>query len=173
MAHDLRVLLRWIAGRADQPTAVILDSRTLQSTPESGARAGWDGATRRNGSTTHTAVDTLGHLLDLLITPATTNDRAAVGELTAAVQAITSGSIDVAFVDDGDNGPNARAAAEANGIALVAVTLPEAKRGFGLLPRRWVVERSFAWAARFRRLTRDYNGCRRRCGGCMLLPSAV
>lgn len=136
---------------------MILDSRTLQSTPESGARAGYDGAKRRKGSTTHTAVDTLGHLLDLVVTPATTNDRAAVGELIAAVQAVTGGSVEVAFVDDGYNGPNAKAAAETNGITLVAVTLPEAKRGFVLLPRRWVVERSFAWAARFRRLTRDYE----------------
>ena len=157
MTHDLRVLLRWAAGRRGQPTAAILDSRTLQSSPESGDRATWDGAKRRKGSKTHIAVDTLGHLLELVVTPAKTNDRAVVGELTAAVQAATGGSVQVAFVDDGYNGPNAAEAARANGIELIAVTLPEAKRGFVLLPRRWVVERSFGWVARFRRLTRDYE----------------
>jgi transposase len=61
--EDLRTLLREYAGRKGQPTAVILDSRTLQSAPESGARAGYDGSKRRKGSQVHPAVHTLGHLL--------------------------------------------------------------------------------------------------------------
>src|SRR3954447_25423277 len=63
MVHDLRVLLREFAGRKKRPTAAILDSRTLQSTPESGHRAGYDGAKRRKGSKLHLSVDTLAHLL--------------------------------------------------------------------------------------------------------------
>ena len=63
LVHDLRVLLRVAQGRKEQPSAAILDSRTLQSSPESGKRAGYDGAKRRKGSKTHMAVDTLGHLL--------------------------------------------------------------------------------------------------------------
>ena len=155
MVHDLRVLLRWTQGRADHPTAVILDSRTLQSSPESGARGRWDGAKKRNGSKTHVAVDTLGNLLALLVTPAKTNDRVPVAELTAAVQAETGSSVEVAFVADGYTGPKPATAAREHGIELVVINLPEAKRGFVLLPRRWVVERSFGWAARFRRLARD------------------
>src|SRR5262245_19378140 len=68
VVHDLRALLRWADGRADVPTAVILDSRTVQSTQESGGRAGYDGYKRRKGSKTHAAVDTLGHLLALHVT---------------------------------------------------------------------------------------------------------
>src|SRR5919205_976433 len=105
MVHDLRVLLRLSEGRAPAPTAAILDSRTLQSTPESGHRGGWDGHKRRKGST---------------------------GERPAEE-------------------------AEAHGIRLEVVKHEEAKRGFVLLPRRWVVERDFAWALRFRRLVEDFE----------------
>jgi hypothetical protein len=68
--HDLRALLRWSEGRADAPTAVNLDARTVQNTPESGGRAGWGGHKRRKGSKTDAAVDTLGHPLALRVTPA-------------------------------------------------------------------------------------------------------
>ncbi len=157
MVHDLRELLRWGEGRADEPTAVILDSRTVQSTPESGGHAGYDGYKRRKGSKVHAAVDTLGHLLALHVTPANAQDRDQVGVLAEAVQDATGGTVEIAFVDQGYTGPRPEASAAAHGIELVVVSLPRAKRGFVLLPRRWVVERSFAWAARFRRLARDYE----------------
>ena len=157
IVHDLRALLRWADGRADDPTAVILDSRTVQSTPESGARAGYDGYKRRKGSTTHAAVDTLGHLLALHVTPANEQERDQVAILAAAVQEATGDAVEIAFVDQGDTGDETAADAAAHGIRLEVVKLPEAKRGFVLLPRRWVVERSFAWVARFRRLARDYE----------------
>ena len=101
------------------------------------------------------AVDTLGRLLALHVTPANADDRAQVERLAKAVQAATSDSVEVAFVDQGYTGEKPAAAARKHGIALEAVKLPEAKRGFVLLPRRWVVERSFAWATRFRRLVKD------------------
>lgn len=157
IAHDLRELLRVAAGRNPQPTAAILDSRTLQSTPESGARAAYDGAKRRKGSKVHAAVDTLGHLLALHVTAASEQDRAQVAELAAQVQAATGESVELAFADQGYTGESAAEQAQAHGIRLEVVKLDEAKRGFVLLPRRWVVERSFAWAARFRRLARDYE----------------
>src|SRR2546429_860519 len=97
MVHDLRVLLRLAKGRTEQPSAAIFDSRTLQSSPESGARAGYDGAKRRKGSKVHLAVDTLGHLLALHVTPANEQDRAQVGELAAAVQEVTGDSVELAF----------------------------------------------------------------------------
>ena len=104
------------------------------------------------------AVDTLGHLLALHVTPASADDRAEVGRLAKTVQAATGGSVELAYVDQGYTGDTPAKAAEDQGIRLEVVKLPEAKRGFVLLPRRWVVERSFAWATRFRRLVKDYEG---------------
>lgn len=157
LSHDLRTLLRLAGGRQPQPRAAVLDSRTLRSTPESGHRAGYDGAKRKRGSKVHLAVDTLGHLLALHVTPATVDDRAEVGRLAEAVQAATGETVELAFVDQGYIGQTPAAAAQAHGIRLEVVRLPEAKRGFVLLPRRWVVERSFAWAMRCRRLVKDYE----------------
>jgi transposase len=157
MAHDLRAILRVVLEKAEQPSAAIYDSRTVQSTPESGERAGYDGYKRRKGSKIHIAVDTLGHLLALKVTPANEQDRDQVAELTQAVQEATGESVQVAFVDQGYTGQNPSAAAAEHGVRLEVVKLDSAKRGFVLLPRRWVVERSFGWAARFRRLARDYE----------------
>jgi transposase len=157
IAHDLRAVLRIAQGRQEMPTAAILDSRTLQSTVESGARAGYDGAKRRKGNKVHLAVDTLGHLLALCVTAANEQDRAQVAELADRVQAETGETVEIAYVDQGYTGENAADAAAEHGIQLEVVKLPEAKRGFVLLPRRWVVERSFGWMSRFRRLARDYE----------------
>ena len=157
IANDLRAVLRIAEGRNEQPTAAIFDSRTLQSTPESGARAGYDGAKRRKGNKVHLAVDTLGHLLALHVTSADQQDRAQVAELANRVQEETAETVEVAFVDQGYTGENAADAAAEHGIKLEVVKLSTTKRGFVLLPRRWVVERSFGWMARFRRLARDYE----------------
>lgn len=157
MVHDLRAILRLAKGRKEQPRAAIFDSRTLQSTPESGERAGYDGHKRKKGSKTHIAVDTLGHLLALYVTPANEQDRAQVEELARQVQDVTEQSVEVAFVDQGYTGDEPAQAAQSQGMELLVIKLPEAKRGFVLLPRRWVVERSFGWMARFRRLARDYE----------------
>ncbi|MEK7329054.1 MAG: IS5 family transposase [Chloroflexota bacterium] len=157
MVEDLRVLLRLAAERNDVPSAMILDSRTVQSTPESGSRAGYDGHKKRKGSKVHIAVDTLGHLLALKVTAASEQDRAQVEALAQAVQHVTGDHVELAYVDQGYTGETSAAAAAQHGIKLVVVKHAKAKRGFVLLPRRWVVERSFAWTARFRRLARDYE----------------
>jgi len=157
MAHDLRAILRLVQDRQADPSAIIIDSRTLQSTPESGARAGFDGHKKRKGSKVHIAVDTLGHLLALRVTPANEQDRAQIAELAKAVQEVAEQKVELAFVDQGYTGSEPAEAAAQEGIQLEVVKHHEAKHGFVLLPRRWVVERSFAWAARFRRLARDYE----------------
>jgi transposase len=157
IVHDLREVLRLADGRKQSPSAAIIDSRTMQSTPESGGRAGYDGAKRRKGSKVHLAVDTLGHLLALCVTAADEQDRDQVAELAKQVQAETGETVEIAFVDQGYTGERAAEAAQEHGIKLEVVKLPTAKRGFVLLPRRWVVERSFGWMARFRRLARDYE----------------
>ncbi len=173
LVRDLRMLLREIDGRNPQPRAAIFDSRTLQSSPESGSRAGYDGHKRRRGSKVHLAVDTLGQLLALLGTPANAQDRAQVAELAQKVQEATGDSVEVAFVDQGYTGQQTAEDAKAEGIRLEVVKLPTAKRGFVLLPRRWVVERSNAWMARFRRLVRDYERLPETLAGLHFLAFAI
>ena len=104
MVHDLRIRLCLSEGRASNPTAAILDSRTLRSTPESGTRAGYDGAKRKKGTKVHAAVDTLGHLLALHISPANEQDREQMGELAQAIQEETGESVELAYVDQGYSG---------------------------------------------------------------------
>jgi transposase len=157
MVHDLRVLLRLSEGRAPEPTAAILDSRTLRSTPQSGHRGGYDGAKRKKGSKVHAAVDTLGNMLALHVSPANEQDRGRVEQLAEALQEATGESVELAYVDQGYTGEKAAEEAETHGMRLEVVRHQEAKRGFVLLPRRWVVERDFAWASRFRRLAKDYE----------------
>lgn len=157
IAHDLRLLLRLDAKREPDPTAVILDARTLRSTPESGGRAGYDGLKRKKGSKVHAAVNTLGHLLALHVTPANEQDRAQIAALAEAIQEATGESVKLAYVDQGYTGEKPAQEAASHGIQIEVVKHSEAKRGFVLLPRRWVVERSFAWATRFRRLAMDYE----------------
>src|SRR3954451_6280786 len=114
IVHDLRAVLRCAAGRGPEPTAVILDGRTIQSTPESGGRAGYDGDKRRRGSQGPIAVDppgdllgladTLGHLLAWHVTPADEQERAQVEVLAEAVQEVTGESVELAYVDQGYTG---------------------------------------------------------------------
>lgn len=157
IAHDLRAIVRFVEERDPRPTAAILDARTLQSTPESGARAGYDGHKKKNGSKVHIAVDTLGNLLALMVTAANEQERAQVAELVERMQEATDGTVELAYVDQGYTGEEAAEEAEARGVRLEVVKLQKAKRGFVLLPRRWVVERTFAWLGRSRRLARDYE----------------
>ncbi len=173
MVHDLRQLLRLAEGRNADPSAAILDSRTLQSRPESGARAGYDGAKRKKGNEVHVMVDTLGHLLALRVTAADAQDRAQVGAWAEQVQAVTGESVNLVSVDQNYTGEQPAQDAAAQGLQLHVVKWPEAKRGFVLLPRRWVVERSFAWATRFRRLAKDYERLPETLAGLHFLAFAV
>src|SRR5262245_10312628 len=155
LGRDRRLVLRRAADRPAPPSAAILEARTLPSTPARGARAGDDGQKRRTGAQGHAAVETLGQLLARLLPPANEQERAPVEELASAVQALTGEPVELAYVDQGDPGAEPATAAAAPGLPWAVVKLPEAKRGCVLLPRRWVVERGFAWPTRFRRLARD------------------
>jgi transposase len=157
IVHDLRMMLRVFVNKDEQPTAAIFDARTLQSTPESGGRAGFDGHKKKNGSKVHVAVDHMGNLLALHVTAADEQERALVGELAKKVQEATGQKVAVAYVDQGYTGTAAEELAAEQGIELIVVKHTEAKHGFVLLPRRWVVERTFGWMGRFRRLARDYE----------------
>jgi len=157
IVHDLRVLLRLSKERVSDPTAAILDSRTLRSTPESAPRGGYDGHKSKKGSKVRAAVDTLGHLLALRVSPANKDDRSEVRKLCEEIQEATGEHVELAYVDQGYTGERAAGFAAEHGIRLEVVKHEEAKRGFVLLPRRWVVERDFAWASRFRQLVKDYE----------------
>lgn len=157
IAHDLRIVERVLKERDQNPSAVILDGRTLQSMPESGSRAGYDGAKRKQGTKIHAAVDTLGNLLALTVTPGNVQERDQVGELSQKIKELTNGRVKLAYVDQGYTGERAAKAAAEHEIELEVIKHTEAKKGFVLLPRRWVVERTFGWLGRHRRLTRDYE----------------
>lgn len=157
MTHDLREIMRFGQARKKTPSGIVLDARVLKSSVESGHRGAWDGHKRMKGSKIHIAVDTLGHLLAAVVTPANENERKQVQELAKQVQEVTGESVEIAWVDQGYTGSAAEEAAAEHGIDLVVVKHEEAKRGFVLLPRRWVVERSFAWMSRCRRLVKDYE----------------
>ena len=105
----------------------------------------------------HVAVDTLGHLLAAVATPANEQDRAQGGVLAEEVQVALGQSVTPAYADQGYTGEQPAQAAEAHGIDLQVVKLGHTTRGFVLLPRRWVVERSLNWSARYKRLARDYE----------------
>ena len=132
MAGDLRAVLRMAAEREPEPSAVILDSRRLRSSPESRARVGYDGARRKPGSMLHLAVNTPGHVVALHVTPANADDHGEVGRLTSAAQTEVDGRVEKAFADQGYTDENAAAAAR-------------------------LTERSFAWTTRCRRLVRDHE----------------
>lgn len=100
-------------------------------------------------------------------------DRAQVEALVKQVQAVTGENVEIAFVDQGYTGAQAAHDAAQHGIKLEVVKLPEAKKGFVLLPRRWVVERSFAWTPRFRRLVRDYERLPETLAGLHFLAFAI
>jgi transposase len=145
----------------------------LQASSESGQRAGDDGAKRTQGSKVHIAVDSLGQLLALRVTAANEQDWAQVKELAARVQEVTDQSVELAFVDQAYTGEQTAQDAAVHGITLEVVKLPEAKKGFVLLPRRWVVEWSFAWATRFRHLARDYERLPETLAGLHFLAFAI
>jgi transposase len=128
MVNDLRSIIRVAQGRKGQPSAVILDGRTLQSTCESGPRAGYDGYKRKKGSKVHMAVDTLGQLLAVHVTPANEQERAQVGELARRVQQATGKTVKVAFADQGYMGEEPAQAALDEGIELHVIKLAEAKK---------------------------------------------
>ena len=156
-AHDLRELVRLKEGKNARPTAAILDGRVLRSTPESGHRAGYNGHKRTKGSKVHLAVDTLGLLLAIVVTPASVDGARPSRSSSARSRRRRARASSSRTSTRATRARRYAEAAAKEGVRLEVVSLPEAKRGFVLLPRRWVVERSFAWSARFKRLAKDYE----------------
>jgi hypothetical protein len=117
IVDDLRAVLRLAQGRNEEPSAAIFDSRTLHSSPRCvGIALATVEPARRKESKVHLAVDTLGHLLALQITPTNEQDRAQVGQLAAAVQGVTGHSVELAIVDQGYTSDEPAQAAQEQGM---------------------------------------------------------
>jgi len=122
MVSDLRSVIRVVQVRQSQPSAIVLDGRTLQSSCESGPCAGYDGYKSKRGSKIQMAVDTLGHLLAVHVTPADEQERAQVGVLCDAVQQVTGETVKLAWADQGYTGDNSQQAVQTHGIACRSST---------------------------------------------------
>lgn len=165
----VRRQLRAALGRAPTPTAGSIDSQSIKTGP--GARdTGYDGGKHVKGRRRHLVADTEGFILTASITPANRSEQKEADLLLAAVSKRFP-TIAKLWVDGGYAGEPLRAAAAAKGIVLEVVH-KLATPGFTVLPRRWVIERAFAWLTRYRRLARDYEVTATSAAGFVYLASA-
>lgn len=153
MYHALLVLARQAAGREPQPTAGIVDSQSVK-TSESGGPRGYDAGKKINGRKRHVLVDTLGFLLRGIVHAANVQDRDGLALLLTCIRRRFP-FLGLLFADGGYQGEVAASAAHQERVALAIVKRSDHAAGFVLLPKRWIVERSFAWFGRNRRLARD------------------
>lgn len=153
----LRALVRQAAGKRSRPTAAILDSQSVKSDPH-GGEVGYDAGKRIKGRKRHILVDTLGLLLGICVTPASTPEREGGQKLLAR----TLGWfiwLRLMWVDSGYTGEAFARWVKTlrRKLKVEVVKRSDDMRGFKVLPRRWVVERTFGWLMRHRRLVRDYE----------------
>jgi transposase len=155
--HDLlRGKVRERAGRAAEPTAAIIDAQVVKASSNvPDASQGYDAGKRTKGRKRHIATDTLGLLLALVITAASVQDTNG-GKDVATGLAAAHPSVAAGWVDGGYKKQFLEHAA-AKGISFQVVSKPGGQKGFAVLPRRWVVERTFGWLVLHRRLVRDYE----------------
>jgi putative transposase len=155
LTDTLRADLRLELGRAPGPSAGIIDSQSVATGPGGGA-VGFDAGKEVKGRKRHLVVDTLGTVLAVLVTPASVQDPAAAPELLAQAKA-KSARLARVWGDRRYRGPAVARAARALGLALEIVVPPTGQRGFRVQAKRWIIERTFAWLGRYRRLARDWE----------------
>ena len=157
MIDALRGPVRVLEGRQEAATAAVLDSQTVRTT-ESGGPSGYDAGKKIKGRKRHVAVDTIGLPLALQVHAADVQDRDGAPAVIAALMA-TMPSVAKVFADGAYGGPKLATtwAAIPSAPALDIVRKPQGQQGFAVAPRRWVVERFFAWLGRCRRLAKDYE----------------
>ncbi len=156
--HTLRICVRKEAGKRAEPTAAILDSQTVRSADHAGER-GYDGAKQTKGRKRHVLVDTLGLLLWVMVTPADVGERAgAAGFLPKALAWFRW--LRCIWADQGYAGEQFEAWVASHrktGTLRMEIVSKIYPRRFSVLPKRWIVERTFGWLVRNRRLVRDYE----------------
>jgi transposase len=153
--EELRAQVRAAAGRKPQPTAAVIDSQSIRAADTvPRASRGWDNAKKVNGRKRHIAVDTIGLVLDVVITAASVQDREAARPLLWNLHRACR-HVRLVWADAGYTGKLATWAATLK-ITLQIVSKRD-PHTFEVLPRRWVVERTFAWISKHRRTTRDYE----------------
>ena len=153
----LRAHVRKAHGKRSRPTAAILDSQSVKSDGHGGA-VGYDAAKQIKGRKRHLLVDTLGLVLGTLVTPASTPERAGAQALLGRVLGWFTW-LRLLWVDGGYSGPAFAQWVQGQRpkLKVEVVKRSDDARGFMVLPRRWVVERTFGWLMRQRRLVRDYE----------------
>ena len=155
MRHHLVVMLRESAGREPSPTAAIIDTQSVKTT-ESGGPRGYDAAKKVMGRKRHVAVDTQGLLLGVVVHAASIQDANGAGDLLRRIKPLYCW-LRTVFADGGYNRVSALLACFLLGLTLVIVRRIPGTRGFVVLSRRWVVERTLGWLGRWRRLSKDYE----------------
>jgi transposase len=157
LVDRLRGRLRVAWDRADLPTAGSIDSQSVKAADTVGAASrGYDGGKKINGRKRHIAVDTLGLLLTVIVTAASVQDRDGAFRLLALLRERFS-TITLVWADGGYAGRLVSWACQVLTLTLTIVKRSDDTTGFVVLPRRWVVERTFGWLMRYRRLVRDYE----------------
>jgi putative transposase len=152
---QLRTQVRIAAGRAPQPTAAVIDSQSVRAADTvPRASRGWDAAKKVNGRKRHIAVDTMGLVLDVVITPASVQDRQGARPLLWNTHRACP-RVRLIWADAGYSG---KLAAWAQTLKMtLRIVAKRDRHAFEVLPRRWVVERTFAWISKHRRTVRDYE----------------